>query len=102
MEFDEDFDDAYEIVTLTTDDGVTEDFYIIDAAKFEGFTYVLTVPVDGQEDEDEDVFDAVILREIASESDDKTVSYDIVTDEEEFERLAAFFSESGDFDISVD
>lgn len=102
MEFDEEFDDAYEVVSLTTDEGVTEDFYIIDAAKFEGYTYVLTVPVEGQEQEDEDVFDAVILREIASESDDETVTYDIVTDEEEFERLATFFSESGDFDISVD
>ncbi len=101
MDLDQDFDDAYEIVTLTTDEGVSEEFYIVDAAKYEGFTYVLTIPVEGQ-DEDEDVFDAVILREIASESDDETVSYDIVTDEEEFERLASFFSESGDFDISVD
>ncbi len=101
MDFEDDFEDAYEVVTLTTDEGDTEDFYVIDAAKFEGFTYVLTVPVEGQ-DEDEEVFDAVILREVASESDDVNVTYDIVTDEEEFERVANFFSESGDFDISVD
>ncbi len=101
MDFEEDFDDAYEVVTLTTDEGDTEDFYVIDAAKFEGFTYVLTVPVEGQ-DEDDEVFDAVILREIADESDDDNITYDIVTDEEEFERVANFFSESGDFDISVD
>lgn len=99
MEFEEEFDDAYDIVTLTTDEGDSEDFYIIDAAKFEGFTYVLTVPVEGQDDE---VLDAVILREIASESDDETISYDIVLDEEEFEKVASFFSESGDFDITVD
>lgn len=102
MGLDEEFDDAYEIVSLTTDEGVTEDFYIIDAAKFEGYTYVLTVPVDNQDEEDEDVFDAVILREITEEMDSDTVSYDIVTDEEEFERVANFFSESGDFDVSVD
>ncbi len=102
MNFEDDFDDAYEVVTLTTDEGDTEDFYVIDAAKFEGFTYVLTVPVEGQDEEDDEVFDAVILREIADESDDLNVTYDIVTDEEEFERVANFFSESGDFDISVD
>ncbi len=102
MDFENDFDDAYEVVTLTTDEGDTEDFYVIDAAKFEGFTYVLTVPVEGQDEEDEEVFDAVILREIADESDDLNITYDIVTDEAEFERVASFFSESGDFDISVD
>ncbi len=101
MDFEDDFDDAYEVVTLTSDEGETEDFYVIDAAKFEGFTYVLTVPVEGQEDDDE-VFDAVILREVESDSDDVNVTYDIVTDEDEFERVANFFSESGDFDISVD
>ncbi len=102
MDFENDFDDAYEVVTLTTDEGDTEDFYVIDAAKFEGFTYVLTVPVEGQDEEDDEVFDAVILREIADESDDLNITYDIVTDEDEFERVASFFSESGDFDISVD
>ncbi len=102
MDFENDFDDAYEVVTLTTDEGDTEDFYVIDAAKFEGFTYVLTVPVEGQDEEDDEVFDAVILREVASDNDDDNITYDIVTDEEEFERVAAFFSESGDFDISVD
>ncbi len=102
MDIDNEFGETYKTVQLTNDQGEVEDFYVIDAAKFEGFTYVLIVPVEGEADEDEDVFEAVILREVADESDNETVSYDIVTDEEEFERVASFFSESGDFDISVD
>lgn len=102
MEFEEEFDSTYQVIQLTNDDGELEDFYVIDAAKYDGYTYVLIVPVEGQETEDEDVFDAVILREIEGENNDETVSYDIVTDEEEFERVANFFSESGDFDIQID
>lgn len=102
MDIEEEFDDVYEIVSLITDEGVTEDFYIIDAAKFDGYTYVLTVPVNEQDYEDEDSFEAVILREIPEQSDDINISYDIVTDEEEFEKVANFFSESGDFDVSIE
>ncbi len=85
------FDEEFEVISFTSEDGEKLDCIIIDSLEHEGTTYLLVV---NAEDAEDDEAPADILKEVA-EGDD-TFSYEFIEDDEEFEKIAAMFEENKD------
>jgi len=95
-EFDEDFEDVYEFVTLIDEDGIETEYLIVDSIEDNGISYFLLIK---EEDEDDETADAIILKEI--EEDGETVMKGL-EDDAEFDRISALFdSSSDDYDLEV-
>jgi uncharacterized protein YrzB (UPF0473 family) len=94
-EFEED-DFEEEIITATDEDGNEKDFIVVDACEMHGTRYILVID---SEDADNDEAEADILKEMSSEGED--VCYGIIEDDEEFEKVAALFCQSDEYDIEL-
>ena len=95
-----DMDMGIDVITLTDENGVDQDFEILDQAEFEGGNYMALAPIPENPDELlEDSGEMVILKVI---EDDGEEFLEIIEDEDEFDRVGAFFterlSETYDFD----
>jgi uncharacterized protein YrzB (UPF0473 family) len=90
--------EEYETVTIVDEDGVANEFVIIDSVSHKGSNYLLvTLAEDDNEDE---AFEAAILKEISEEGDE--VLFSLVDNENEFNEVAALFMENdGDYGIEV-
>lgn len=94
MDIEDEFDDV-EVITLIGEGGEENNFAVVDALRFEDINYLLVVNI--EQDEDDEELEACILKEIQEEGSD--VVYEIVEDDEEFEKLIEMFQENDDFDL---
>lgn len=79
-----------ELLTLTDEDGKEMQFEFLDVVEYENKEYVVLLPVDGEEEESEEV---VILRvdEVPGSPDEE--SYSSLTSQEELDAVFAIFKE---------
>lgn len=89
--FDEVDEMEFETVTMTGEDGEEVEFSIIDNVAFGGERYLLVVETELMDD---DETEALILKEAAINTDD--VTYELVEDDAEFDRIADLFAQKGD------
>jgi uncharacterized protein YrzB (UPF0473 family) len=95
---DEDMMEEFETVVMTDDDGNDVEFVIIDNIMSAGERYLLVVE---KELMDDDETDAIILKEISIDEED--VTYELVEDDAEFDRIADLFAQSGeDYEVRID
>ena len=88
----------FEVVTMTGEDGLDVEFSIIDNVVSSGDRYLLVVETQSMDDEEAE---ALILKEISINEED--VTYELVEEDEEFDRVAELFAESGeDYDVEID
>jgi len=94
-EFDEEFDDAYESVTLVDEDGTESEYLIVDSIEDDGISYFLLI---AEEDEDNETADAIILKEI--EENGEMVMREL--EDAEFDRISTLFESSNeDYELEV-
>ena len=87
----------FETVTMTDENGEEIEFSIIDNVACGGERYLLVVETELMDD---DETDAIILKEVASKTDD--VTYELVEDDAEFDRVADLFSQKAeDYDVEL-
>ena len=90
--------DEFEIVTMTDEDGTEVEFSIIDQLACGGERYLLVVETEGM---DEEETDALILKELSINTDD--VTYELVEDDAEFDRIADLFAQKGEeYEVRID
>ncbi len=93
----EDLEEAYETVVLTDDNGDDVEFTIIDAVKENEVTYLLMIESENFDDESAE---ASIFKEVAQDGEDSV--YELVEEDEEFERVAALFqSENDEYELEL-
>ena len=96
--FDEVEELEFEVVTMTDENGEEVEFSIIDNVASGGERYLLVVETELMDD---DETDAVILKEVSINADD--VTYELVEDEAEFDRVADLFAQKGeDYTVEID
>lgn len=88
----------FEIVTMTDEDGTDVEFSIIDNVASGTDRYLLVVETEKM---DEDETQALILKEVAIDAND--ITYEMVEDDAEFDRVAELFAQKGeDYEVSID
>lgn len=88
----------FEIVTMTDEDGTEVEFSIIDNVASGTDRYLLVVETEKM---DEDETQALILKEVAIDAND--ITYEMVEDDAEFDRVAELFAQKGeDYEVSID
>lgn len=88
----------FEVVTMQAEDGTDVEFSIIDNVASGGERYLLVVETELMDDEESE---ALILKEISINADD--VTYELVEDDAEFERVADLFAKKGDdYDLEIE
>ena len=89
---------GFEIVTMTDEDGTDVEFSIIDNVASGTDRYLLVVETEKM---DEDETQALILKEVAIDAND--ITYEMVEDDAEFDRVAELFAQKGeDYEVSID
>ncbi len=91
----ENLNEEFDIITMTDEDGNDHDFFIVDAVNVDNQTYILVV--DATADPDDEEAEALILKETGVDGENSI--FDIIEDEEEFEKVLKLFEENDDFDI---
>ncbi|MFV0315004.1 MAG: DUF1292 domain-containing protein [Anaerotignum sp.] len=89
--FDEVNEIEFETVTMTAEDGTEVEFSIIDNVACGGERYLLVVETELMDDEETE---ALILKESSINTDD--VTYEVVEDDAEFDRVAELFAQKGE------
>lgn len=92
----EDFDglDDDDIIVVVDDEGVEHEYLIIDAVTHKGSNYMLVTPADYENEDENEDFEACIIKEEGNEGDD--VIFALVEDEIEFNEVAALFMENAE------
>ncbi len=75
-------------ITFITEDGEEVVFQVLEQTRLGGTDYLLVSTIT----EDDEEAEALILKDISSETDEEAV-YDIVEDEQELQSVAAIFKE---------
>jgi len=90
-------DNNYKTIVMIDDDGKEVEFAVMDVTEYKGAKYLLVVEPDTVDDDESE---ATILKQFADIGDD--VIYEIVSDDDEFDAVAAVFGENNDeFDIEI-
>lgn len=99
MDFDDDMMEEFETIIVNDEEsGEDIEFAIIDSLKSDKSEYILVIEADCIDDEDAE---ATILKKIDEGDDD--IAYELIEDDEEFDKIAALFQQSGgDYDVEVD
>ena len=88
-------DETYEVVTMTDDNGVETDFFVVDGIDYKNTKYLLLVK---SEDFDEDEPEAFIFKEI--EGDNEECIYEPVEDDEEYKKVLILLQdENADYEM---
>lgn len=96
--FEEINENEFETVTMTTEDGEEVEFSIIDNVACGGERYLLVAETEFMDD---DEAEALILKETSINTDD--VTYELVEDDAEFDRVADLFQQKGeDYEVALD
>ncbi len=86
-----------ETITLTDENGIDAEFYILEQTTLQGANYLLVA--DNQNEEDAEAF--LILKEEPDDSADELATFNIVEDDKELKLVAKIFSELLDIDLEV-
>jgi uncharacterized protein YrzB (UPF0473 family) len=87
----DDMDLGPDLITLLDEEGEEHNFEILDSAELDGYNYMALVPVpEKPEDVLDDTGELVILRVV---EDDGEEFLEAIEDEDEFNRIGAFFTE---------
>lgn len=88
----------FETVVMTDENGADVEFSIIDNVLSGTDRYLLVVETSRM---DEDASEALLLKEVSIDAEN--ITYEMVEDENEFDKVATLFAEKGeDYDISVE
>lgn len=88
-------DETYEVVTMTDDDGVETDFFVIDGIEDKGNKYLLLVKT---EDFELDEPEAYIFKETETEED--SCIYEPIEDNDEYNRILVLLQdENSDYEM---
>ena len=88
----------FEMVTMTDEDGTEVEFSIIDHVASGTDRYLLVVEMEKMDEEESE---ALILKEISIDAND--ITYEMVEDDAEFDRIAEMFAQKGDdYEVSVE
>jgi len=92
----DDFDglEDEDIIVVVDDEGVEYEYLIMDAVEHKGSTYMLVTPADYEDDDEDEEFEACIIKKEGDDGDD--VIFTLVEDEVEFNEVAALFMENAD------
>ena len=93
MSFDDELTEEFETIMLTDENGDEAEFVIIDTLENEGESYILVVETGYIDDEDAEY---MLLKKVEEEGED--VSYELIEDDDEFDKIAALFAEKSDED----
>ncbi len=88
--------DAVETIIMTDENGEDVEFVIVDQVTMDGNNYILVVESEYIDDVDAE---AEILKEVSQEGEDSV--YEVIEDDEEFEKVAELFSDNDEYDIEV-
>ncbi len=96
---DEELYDEFETVTMTDEEtGEDIEFAIIDHLEDCGQMYLLVIESELMDDEEAE---ACLMKQIGDEED--SLTYELVEDDEEFDKIAALFQEKGgEYDVEID
>lgn len=98
MAFDEELVEEFDTILLTDEDGIETEFMIIDSLEYEGNTYILVLESALIDDEDAE---AMVLKKVAEDGEED--SYELIEDDEEFDKVADLFAAQGeDYDVEVE
>ena len=96
--FEEDFEEEFETVVMTGDEGETVSFAIIDNVTYNNQRYLLVIETECMDDEESA---ATLLKEVGMDAEN--ITYALVEDDEEFDRVAELFAENdGAYDVEID
>ncbi|MCI8341728.1 MAG: DUF1292 domain-containing protein [Firmicutes bacterium] len=94
----DEFFDEYDTIMLTDEEGTEKEFAVIDALELDGNSYILVVEADVEDDEESM---AMILKKTSEDNDD--VSYELVEDDDEFDKVAEIFQKNGDdYEVKIE
>ena len=98
MSFDDELTEEFETIMLTDENGDEAEFVIIDTLENEGESYILVVETAYIDDEDAE---HMLLKKVEEEGED--VSYELIEDDDEFDKIAALFAEKSDeYDVEIE
>ena len=98
MSFDDELTEEFETIMLTDENGDEAEFVIIDTLENEGESYILVVETAYIDDEDAEY---MLLKKVEEEGED--VSYELIEDDDEFDKVAAIFAEKSDeYDVEIE
>ena len=86
-------------ITLTDEDGTEIEFEVIGEAELEGVTYYAMMPTENA-NADEGIIEYVLLKKETDENGEDL--YITLDDEDEFEKVAAYFDELFDSEVDYD
>ena len=87
------------IITLTDEDGTEIEFEVIGEAEIDGTTYYAMMPADSANADDGIIEYVLLKRETDENGEDLFITLD---DEDEFEKVAAYFDEVFDSEVDYD
>jgi len=95
----DDFDDDEEIIIMDDGDGNETACIVIDSVEYNGNFYMLVSPFESEEDDEN--FEAVILKRTGEDGKD-VYEYSAIEDDKEFNEIAAIFMErDGDYELEL-
>lgn len=98
MSFDDELTEEFETIMLTDENGDEAEFVIIDTLENEGESYILVVETAYIDDEDAEY---MLLKKVEEEGED--VSYELIEDDDEFDKIATLFAEKSDeYDVEIE
>lgn len=98
MSFDDELTEEFETIMLTDENGDEAEFVIINTLENEGESYILVVETAYIDDEDAEY---MLLKKVEEEGED--VSYELIEDDDEFDKIAALFAEKSDeYDVEIE
>ena len=98
MSFDDELTEEFETIMLTDKNGDEAEFVIIETLENEVESYILVVETAYIDDEDAEY---MLLKKVEEEGED--VSYELIEDDDEFDKIAALFAEKSDeYDVEIE
>lgn len=92
----DDFEEEFETLIMTDENGNDTEFAIIDAIEYNSNTYYLVAEVEHLNDDD---LDAALLKEVSSEGDEAI--YEFVEDDDELQSVYALLRDNDDYEIEL-
>jgi uncharacterized protein YrzB (UPF0473 family) len=78
-----------DLITLLDEDGNELEFEILDSAEMDDAEYLALVPLEDENAEPGDEADELVILKVVTDGDESLL--EVIEDEDEFERVSAFF-----------
>ncbi|MGI5901336.1 MAG: DUF1292 domain-containing protein [Desulfitobacteriia bacterium] len=93
-------EDVYDIIVLDDDEGNKHEFIHLHTLEVDGSTYYVLLPVEEEEDVDDEEAEAIILKlEVSEDGEEMLVD---IEDDEEWEKIADAWEEIEEEDFEED